>query len=249
VDTMEIFYALFSGLPRCGPGSDASTRRAFSLLPPLPRNPKVLDVGCGPGMQTLEVARLCGGGTVTAVDNHAPYLEELRRRADEAGLSEKIETVRADMAALPFPEESFDLVWSEGALYIMGFEKALSEMRRFLKPGGCLAASELTWLTASPSAGARAFIETEYPAAKDIAANRALFEKAGYEILGHFTLPIEDWWTHYYEPLSLRLDRFEREHAGVEEARALFAAVRREIAVFRSDPESYGYVFFVARSR
>jgi len=80
VDTMEIFYALFSGLPRCGPGSDASTRRAFSLLPPLPPNPKILDVGCGPGMQTLELARLAGG-TVTAVDNHAPYLEELRRRA------------------------------------------------------------------------------------------------------------------------------------------------------------------------
>ena len=248
MDTMEIFYALFSGLPRCGPGSNTSTRKAFSLLPPLPPNPKVLDIGCGPGMQTLELARLAGG-TVTGVDNHAPYLEELRRRADLAGLSGKIETVRADMTALPFPEESFDLVWSEGALYIMGFEKALSEMRRFLKPGGCLAASELVWLTASPSPGARDFIETEYPAARDIAANCALFEKAGYEILGRFTLPEEDWWTHYYDPVSVRLDRFEREHAGVEEAQALFAAVRREIAVFRSDPESYGYAFFVARKR
>lgn len=245
----EIFYALFSDLPRCGPGSDASTRKAFSLLPQLPPGPQVLDIGCGPGMQTLEVARLCGDGKVTAVDNHAPFLEEVRHRAEKAGLSDRIETLQADMAALPFPEESFDLVWSEGALYNMGFDKALVEMRRFLKPGGCLAASELTWLADSPPDPVRAFWEREYPAMRNTAQNQALFEKAGYDVLGSFALPAEDWWTFFYTPLLLRLERFEKEYAGVKEVQPIFETNREEIELHRRFPETYGYVFFIARKR
>ncbi len=245
----ETFYALFSDLPRCGPGSNASTRKAFSLLPPLPPEPQVLDVGCGPGMQTLEVARLCGGGKVTAVDNHAPFLEEVRRRAEKAGLSDRIETVEADMAALPFPEGSFYLVWSEGALYNMGFDKALVEMRRFLKPGACLAASELAWLTDSPPDPVRAFWEREYPVMRNTAQNLALFEKSGYAVLGSFTLPAEDWWTSLYTPLLLRLERFEKEFAGVKEVQPIFEITREEIELHRRFPETYGYVFYVARKR
>lgn len=248
MDTMEIFYALFSDLPRCGPGSDASTRKAFFLLPPLPPRPRVLDIGCGPGMQTLEIARL-SGGKVTAVDNHAPYLAEVASRAAKAGLSDRIETVQADMAALPFPEESFDLAWSEGALYLMGFDKALVEMRRFLKPKGCLAASELTWLTDSPPDPVRAFWKREYPDMRNTAQNLALFEKAGYDILGSFTLPAEDWWTHYYNPLSVRLERFEKEFAGAREVQPIFETNREEIELHRRFPETYGYVFYAAQKR
>lgn len=61
------FFELHAGLARQGPGADAHTRRAFALVGDLPPAPVIVDVGCGPGMQTLELARLTRS-TVHAVD-------------------------------------------------------------------------------------------------------------------------------------------------------------------------------------
>ena len=61
------FLTLFDGLTQQGPGSEASTKKALSLLPTLPPNPRILDVGCGPGRQTITLAKETGG-KVVAVD-------------------------------------------------------------------------------------------------------------------------------------------------------------------------------------
>ncbi|NRA02079.1 MAG: hypothetical protein HRU00_05690 [Myxococcales bacterium] len=58
---IEVFWKLHQGLPKQGPGSDASTRRALALVPELPSAPRILDLGCGPGRQTLVLARETGG--------------------------------------------------------------------------------------------------------------------------------------------------------------------------------------------
>jgi ubiquinone/menaquinone biosynthesis C-methylase UbiE len=76
----NIFWEIHSGLPREGPGDNASIRRAFLMAAELPAAPRILDVGCGPGMQTLELAKI-SGGQITAVDIHQPFLDELQRRA------------------------------------------------------------------------------------------------------------------------------------------------------------------------
>ncbi len=118
---MSRFWRLRSGLPREGPGSDESTRKALqSVAASLPEAPRILDVGCGPGMQTLVLARETGGH-VTAVDRHQPFLDELNRRGARDGLTDRITAVNASMSALDFPDGGFDLIWSEGAIYIMGF--------------------------------------------------------------------------------------------------------------------------------
>jgi SAM-dependent methyltransferase len=59
----------------------------------------------------------------------------------------KITTLEKSMDALDFDDETFDIIWSEGAIYIMGFETGVKQWRNFLKPGGYLAVSEITWLT------------------------------------------------------------------------------------------------------
>lgn len=106
----EAFWTLHDGLPRQGPGDRDSTLRALALMSELPSAPAILDIGCGPGMQTLDLAR----AAITAVDTHLEFLAELERRAEAAGLAARIVTRRASMTALPFAEASFDAVWCEG---------------------------------------------------------------------------------------------------------------------------------------
>lgn len=142
---LDVLYDIFAGMPRGGPGSNASTRRAWALLAEAPEAPRVLDVGCGPGMATLEVARL-SGGMVTGLDNHQPFLDALAAKAAAAGLQDRVTAVNGSMDALPFPPASFDVIWAEGSLFVIGFARALAYLRAFLKPGGYLAASEMTWL-------------------------------------------------------------------------------------------------------
>jgi len=244
---LRVFLEVQRGLPRQGPGNEAATRKALSLCAGLPERPVVLDIGCGPGMQTLVLARTVGG-EVTAVDVVEEYLDALRERAVRAGLRDRIRIERADMARLPYAEDSIDLLWSEGAAYIMGFERALSAWRRLLRPGGYLAVTELTWLVADPPREVADFFAAEYPAMTDVASNRASIREAGYEPIGHFTLPDAAWWDDYYTPLEAKLPTLRARYAGDDAALAVVAGSEREIEMRRRFRDAYGYVFFVARA-
>ena len=83
-----VFWAIHSGLAREGPGDEASLRRALSMMKGLPAAPDILDVGCGPGAQSLALASLTAG-TITAVDAHAPFLADLNRAAESRGLDSR----------------------------------------------------------------------------------------------------------------------------------------------------------------
>jgi len=242
----EVFEALHAGLPQQGPGSDASTLRALALVPDLPTAPDVLDVGCGPGRQTLALARATGG-RVTAVDLAPAFLEEVERRARAAGLDGRITTRRESLDALALPDAAFDLVWSEGALYTVGFEKALRALRRLARPGGALAATELTWLVEDPPAAARAFWREAYPPMTTREGNRRALAAAGYAPLADFTLPDADWWQGYYAELEPRIASLRARIAGNPAASASLDASQREIALRRAFPDAYGYIFYVAR--
>jgi ubiquinone/menaquinone biosynthesis C-methylase UbiE len=156
------FFALHHGLPRQGPGSDATTRRLLALAAPLPAHPRALDLGCGPGRAALLLAGEAGAH-VTAVDLHQPFLDELRSVAADRGLADRITTVNRSMAELPYPDESFDLVWAEGSVYNIGFDKALCLWRRLIAPGGALVVTECEWATASPSRESIEFWDQAYP--------------------------------------------------------------------------------------
>ena len=223
-----------------------STERALRLLPDLPPQARILDVGCGPGAQTLVLARATGGN-VTAIDVHQPFLNDLVQRARAAKLAEYIRPVRASMDALPLEPESFDIIWSEGAVYIMGFEHGLRAWQRLVRHGGYVVVSELSWLVPEPPAPARAFWDEAYPAMRSVADNRATIERCGYERVDDFVLAKSAWLSNYYEPLMRRMVVFEREHAGDRVAANLVAHERREIEIFNAHGDTYGYVFYLMR--
>ena len=236
-----VFYEIFGGLPRGGPGDDRSTRRALSRMEGLPARPRILDVGCGPGMQTLELAR--NSADVVALDNFPTYLERLAGSVRAAGLDDLVTCVEGDMKAMPFDGESFDVVWSEGSIYVVGFEHGLRDWRKLLRPPGWVAVSEMVWLRSDPPREVRAFFDEEYPAMADVEANRDRAVRAGYEVIEVFVLPEESWWRNYYGPLEARLAEFENR----SDARDVIDATRREIDLYRRHADCYGYAFFVMR--
>jgi SAM-dependent methyltransferase len=241
----DLFFEIHQGLPTEAPGSDEATLEALSHVPDLPSRPRILDVGCGPGRQTLALARVTGGH-VTAVDTHRPFLEDLRARAGEEGLRGSITLLNRSMMELGFEPESFDLLWSEGAAYIMGLGNALRSWRRFLKPGGALALTECVWLTNRPAPEVRAFWRANYPAMRTVSDNLDLIEESGYEVVRHFTLPESAWW-NYFTPMQRRVDALRARCAGDEEATQQLDAAEVEIRLFESYPGQYGYEFFVMR--
>lgn len=92
----EIFFEVFEDLPRQGPGSRACLIRALQSCSELPASPAVLDLGSGTGASTLQLAELTGG-SIVAVDNHAPSIERLRAIAEERGLSDRVRAVVGDI--------------------------------------------------------------------------------------------------------------------------------------------------------
>jgi SAM-dependent methyltransferase len=245
----EIFFKIHRDLPREGPGDSASTQRAYRSIGELPPHGRILDVGCGPGIQTIDLASIFPG-TITALDNHPPYLLRLDARARAAGLSRCIRLVQAWMFSMPFQKERFDVIWAEGAIYILGFDRALEEWRPLLRRGGYLAATHLSWLAADVPREPRAFWERTYPAIRHVDENAAACSEHGFELVEHFTLPESAWWTDYYGPMERRLAGLRDEYGEEDgEALAVIDASHEQIDVYRRFSRYYGYVFYVLRVR
>lgn len=241
-----LFFELHAGLPRQGPGGNAHTRRAFEMVGELPPDPRIVDVGCGPGMQTCEIARL-SGAKVHAVDTYAPFLRELERAARASGLESRIVTLEASMTALPFAAGSIDLLWCEGAIYIAGFEEGLRLWHPLNAAGGAVAVTEATWLRPDPPGELADFWRAAYPAMGDVSQNVARAAGAGYRVVDTFALPPEAWWDDYYAPIEARLPAFRARHAGDPVAQEIADAEGIEIGCFQRYSAYYGYVFYVMR--
>ncbi len=242
-----VFFRAHSGLPREGPGDRATVERALGLVGPLPPEPDILDIACGPGGQTIDLADLVPGARIVAVDPHQPFLKDLELRAARSGVAHRITTQPGDMSHLTFDPASFDLLWCEGAAYIMGFAKALATWKPLLRPGGKLALSEPVWLSSAPPEPVRACWE-EYPAMADPDAARAAARACGYRIVGDFILSEAAWWTNYYGPLEARLDALASDSSGDAVAQRVLEEIRIEIDCYRRYADCYGYLFLVLRA-
>lgn len=244
---LDVLIDFYKRGERQGPGSEAASLKALSLLPIAQNDPlQIADIGCGTGAQTLTLARHTRGH-ITAVDLFAPFLEVLEQRAASSGLQDRITTLEKSMDALPFATHSLDIIWSEGAIYNMGFANGVQQWSQYLKPGGYLAVSEITWITQARPTIIEDFWQREYPEIDTAAAKFSILESAGYTPLGYFVLSPDEWIDTYYAPMEAGFAAFLARHDHSEAAQAIVEDHRQEIQFFREYQDYYSYGFYLAR--
>jgi ubiquinone/menaquinone biosynthesis C-methylase UbiE len=200
------------------------TRRAFWMLPEIDK-PRILDVGCGSGIPTLELARL-GKGEVTGIDIDQPALDKFSRQIKEAGLTNRIKVINCSMFDMDFADESFDIIWSEGSIYAIGFEKGLREWKRLLTPGGFIVVHD----------------EQE-----NISEKLGLVSDCGYELIGHFLLSQDTWRREYFAPLEKLVNEFQIKLASDQKTGQGLHQAREELEMFRKNPERNSSVYFIMK--
>ncbi len=204
----EIFFEVYENLPRQGPGNRTCAARALGLCRGLREFPAILDLGCGVGGQTLQLAELTSG-SIVAIDRHAPSIERLRAAIAERGLSQRVSAIVGDMARPEQPCGSFDLIWSEGALYSIGLRNALHVCHGLLRP-------TMGWLD------------------DDVAA----IQEYGFELVGHFTLPDEAWWDDFYTPMETRIAELRGKYANDDKALGILDQLADEPEMHRTSADA-----------
>jgi ubiquinone/menaquinone biosynthesis C-methylase UbiE len=244
---LQLLIDLHKSNFRQGPGGEAETKRAMELAGlDRSRALKIADIGCGTGASTIILAKELDAG-ITAVDFLPEFLDELQTRAKDHGVAEKITTLNCSMNALPFADEEFDAIWSEGSVYNMGFEAGISAWSRFLKPGGKLIVSEITWLSATRPAELQSHWETEYPEIDVASAKIGLLERHGYSPEAYFVLPVHCWLENYYRPMQRGFDAFLERHGHSDQAKTVLEAEQHEIAFYETYRNYYSYGVYIAK--
>lgn len=198
------------------------TKKAFGLLPKLDK-PRILDVGCGSGVPTIVLAKL-SKGEVVGLDIDRPLLDELNRKILREGLSDRVETKKCSMLEMDFPDESFDIIWAEGSISMIGFERGLKEWRRLLKPGGFLV------------------VHTE---TRKILDKLKKIPSFGYKLLNQFSLPEDAHWTEYYKPLEIRIQELRVKHKNNPEILKVLRNHQNEIDMVKKNPKEFSSAFYI----
>jgi len=238
-DIPAALFTFFEAMPRQGPGADAITAALFERFRPLlPDSIAAADMGCGSGSAALVLAEK--GCAVTGVDIHPPFLDALSREAAARHL--EVGTLCASMLDSGLPEQSLDLVWSEGAVFTVGFDAALDEFQRLLRPGGIAVVSECSWFVRHPALEAAEFWATAYPGMRSVGGNVLACEDHGWRILHTERLPSAVWEEGFYGPMQALCERLAPD-ADAEMA-AMIEENIAEIALFRAHHQAYGYIFY-----
>jgi len=248
MEGLEYFYELFINLPRGGPGDNKSTRRAFTYLKNLPFEPLILDIGCGHGMQTIELTRI-SNGKIIALDNYQLFLDILMKKAKEEGFEKRIITKNKSMLEMDFKNDTFDIIWSEGALYFMGFQNGLKRCYQLLKKNGYLVVTEAVLLLPNLPKSLKKFWDEEYPDIKDVKDNISLIQNEGFELLTHFTMPKSSWIDNYYTPMEKKIEELKKKYHDNKIALQVFKDCKKEIKIYKKYSDYFGYEFFIMQKK
>lgn len=236
----------FSNVERQGPGSPEVTLKALSFIDNLTEKSLIADLGCGTGGQTITLAQHVPGH-ITGIDLYPDFIQKFNDNAEHLSLQNKMKGIVRSMDDLPFQEEELDLIWSEGAIYNIGFERGINLWHKYLKTGGYIAVSESSWFTDERPAEINDFWMENYQEIDTIPHKVAQIQKAGYIPVATFIIPENCWTEHFYTPQIPAQEIFLKKYAGNKTVEELIASERREAGLYDKYKEFYGYVFYIAK--
>ncbi len=242
----NLICEFFSSIERQGPGSPEVTLKALSFIDNLTKDSLIADIGCGTGGQTITLAKHIQG-KITALDLFPGFIDKLNHNVKQLGLQDKVKGIVGSMENLPFKEEELDLIWSEGAIYNIGFERGLNEWRKYLKTGGYIAISESSWFTDERPSEINDFWMNAYPEIDLIPNQVAKIHKAGYLPVAMFILPETCWIDHYFIPKIAAEEIFLNTNSGNQTAEEFITSQRYEAELYNKYKAYYGYSFFIAK--
>ena len=242
----NIICEYFASVERQGPGSPEVTKKALSFIEHLTEQSRIADIGCGSGGQTMVLAEYAPG-QITGLDLFPDFINIFNRNAGQLQLQERVQGVVGSMDNLPFGLGDLDLIWSEGAIYNIGFQRGLNEWRKYLKPGGYIAVSEVSWFTDERPAEINEFWMDAYPEIDTIPNKVAQLQKAGYIPVANFILPENCWTEHFYAPQVEAQENFLKKYAGNEAAEGFIENQRHETKLYKKYKDFYGYVFYIGK--
>ncbi|GET34339.1 methyltransferase type 11 [Prolixibacter bellariivorans] len=243
---LNLICEYFATVERQGPGSPEITAKALSFVDNLTNESRIVDIGCGTGGQTMVLAQHAPG-QITGVDLFPRFVNQFNENARKLNLQNRIKGIVGSMDDLPFQEEELDLIWSEGAIYNIGFERGLKEWRKFLKTGGYIAVSEASWFTDERPAEIDTFWQDAYPEIDTIPRKVAQMQHAGYIPVATFILPENCWTEHFYKPQVAAQEAFLKKNAGDTMAEEFIANQRHETRLYGKYKAYYGYVFYIGK--
>jgi SAM-dependent methyltransferase len=234
---------LHRGRNRKGPGDSDFSRHILSHLSTLPLKPRIADLGCGSGAGALLLAQHYQN-TVMAVDSSSVFIGELKARAKQLGLERLITPIQGDMAQLDWSAGSVDLLWSEGAVYHLGFEQGLKLWRPLLANRGIAVISEMSWFTNNAPDSVIAYWQNAYPRMGTEAGNIDRASRSGFSVLFTHRLPSQAWWVNYYEPLRERMQQIEITPI----TQSVIHETEEEMRMFEKFSDYYGYTFYILQA-
>ena len=243
---INLICEYFSNTERQGPGSPEITIKALSFIDNLSEESRIVDIGCGTGGQTMVLAQNTSGH-ITGIDLFPVFINLFNYNAKKLNLQDKVDGIVGSMDNLPFKNEELDLIWSEGAIYNIGFERGLNEWRKFLKTGGYVAVSEGSWFTDERPTEIDEFWMDAYPEIDTIPNKVEQMQKAGYIPVATFILPEECWTEHFYAPQVSAQEVFLKKYAGNKTAKDFIANQQHETQLYYKYKEYYGYVFYIGK--
>lgn len=244
---LDLLLEAHIGLERQGPGSPEALKQALGFLGPAERFGRIADLGCGTGGQTMLLAELLPG-TIVGLDMFPAFIDELNRKAMSRYPDGRVSGVVGQMEDLPFPKNSFDLIWSEGAIDNIGFREGLCHWRDFLRPQGCIAVTCPSWLTKERPAVVEQFWADAGSSVDPVETNIGILQDCGYEFIAAFALPGECWTENYFCPRAAAIRKLSEKYAGSDVMKAYAEINQREVDLYLEHGRHYGYVFYLGRA-
>lgn len=198
------------------------TRKAFLMLPKLEK-PRILDIGCGSGVPTIELAKL-SDGEIIGIDVDEFLLEKLTGKIKKEGFSDRVKTKKCSLFEMDFPDESFNIIWAEGSISVIGFERGLMDWKRLLKTNGFLVIHDDT---------------------KNMSYKLKKIPNCGYKLINHFSLPKDAWWKEYYKPLETRIKELRIRYKNNQDALKMLKKYKEEIDMVKKNPKKFGSMFYI----